>query len=201
MKIKEIVLYPSRIENIDKYQNILLKSQKSKSFESLELAEIIGSDEHILGLFDEEKLVSVLHLNIRNHGLWQITYAQTKSEFQGQGCFRYLLTMAANKHNMILSDDHQTNESKTAWKSLIKYPGPRLDIWVYDNNQKCNVSDYTDNDIWNDKPDPILAATSKSNSDDRSSTMNKLKENMNIDRTENGIWYGPKSSNKDYTNP
>ncbi len=203
MKIQEIVLYPSRIENIDKYQYALLKSQKSKAFGSLELSENITPDEHILGLFDKEKLASVLHLNIRDLGLWQITYTQTEKEFQGQGCFRYLLSTAVNNHNMVLSDDHQTTESKNAWKSLIKYPGPNLEIWVYDtfNHQKYTVDDYTDTDIWNNKTNPVLAATLKSNISNRNPIMDRLKGNMNIDRTDEGIWYGPNSSNKDYNNP
>lgn len=204
MKIDEIVLYPDRTENIEKYIQYFKDSKSSPAFNDLILYRNIQSDEDFIGLFDETRLISVLHLNIRDHGLWQITYAQTEPDFYGHGCFRYLVTAAVATHGTVLSDDHQTNSAKQAWKSLIQYPGPNLDIFVYDTDTKNKVSsaDAPEQEIWNNHDNPVLLITHKSSvTVNRNPVMTKLKETTGIDRTSDGIWYGPNSSTDTYINP
>lgn len=204
MKIDEIVLYPDRRENIEKYNQYFGNSTTVPAFADLALARTTSSDEDFFGLFDTDQLVSVLHLHVRDHGLWQISYAQTEPAFSGQGCFRYLLTSAVAAHGMVLSDDHQTNSAKEAWKSLIRYPGPNLEISVYDTDtgNKIPVADVPENAIWNDKSNPVLLITRQSSSkSNRDEVMTGLKESVGIDRTTSGIWYGANSSTDTYTNP
>lgn len=205
MKFKEIVLYPDRVENIKKYNNIFNNSKTMPAFGELLLSQVLSTSEDYFGLFNQQRqLVSILHLNVRDHGLWQITYTQTESDYQGQGCFRYLLTKAVATHGTILSDENQTNSSKKAWQGLIKYPGPNLSIFTYNTttHEKNSAVDYSEDDIWNNKTIPVLMITSQNNIEsDRDSIMKQLKENTGIDRTEYGIWYGPNTSNGKYLNP
>jgi len=204
MNINEIVVYPNRMENIEKYTQYFKNANTLPAFLNLKMARNMTSDEDFIGLFDKTQLVAILHLNIRESGMWQITYTQTETNFQGQGCFRYLLTTAVNTHKSILSDTHQTNDSKLAWKSLIQYPGPNLEIFVYGVNTKNKIPsfDIPENKIWNNNENPVLLITSNSsNITDRNDVMKKLKETTGIDRTTDGIWYGPNSSTKNYLNP
>lgn len=203
MKIAEIVIYPDRTESMEKYNQYFKDATTSSAFGDLILYKSTNSDEDFIGLFEKTQLVAVLHLNIREHGMWQITYTQTALDWQGQGCFRYLLTSAVATHGIVLSDDHQTQASKEAWKSLIKYPGPNLEIFVYDVDTKNKIPsfDVPDNEIWNNKSNPILLITNRSSISDRSRVMTRLKEKTGIDRTTDGIWYGPNSSTDTYINP
>jgi hypothetical protein len=204
MKIDEIVVYPDREENIEKYHQYFRDSQKTPAFADLVSSRNSGTDEDFLALFSGDRLISVLHLNTRQHGMWQITYAQTEAHFRGQGCFRYLLTTAVSTHGMVLSDDQQTTSSREAWKSLIKYPGPNLKIFVYNTNtgDKMPASGVPENEIWNKTSEPVLLITYQEYRDaGREKVMSKLKESTGIDRTTLGIWYGPNSSTDDYVNP
>lgn len=207
MRIREIVTYPDRIENIQKYNQYFTNSQKIPAFGNLLTGRVTtATDEEILALFDRDQIVSILHLNTRDHGMWQITYSQTEPEFQGQGCFRYLLNSAVAVHNTILSDDHQTSLSKKSWQSLIKYPGPNLEIFVYDTRTKKKISStrVQDKDIWNNKSNPVLMITESNsglNNTDRDRVMSRLKETTRIDRTEIGLWYGIGTSTTEYYNP
>lgn len=200
----EIVEYPNRTEDIKKYHHYFQGSIPLPAFNGLTLMRNTSSDEDVIGLFNKTDLVSVLMLNVREHGLWQITYAQTQPNFRGQGCFRYLLIAAVKTHKQVLSDERQTPLSKQAWISLIQHPGSNLNIYVYDIKTKKQLpaKDVPVNDIWNDKDDPVLMVTfSSSNQTDRNSIMAKLKESTGIDRTDEGIWYGPNSSTDSYFNP
>jgi hypothetical protein len=91
MNISEIILTPERSDDITKFLHVFTDATKSMAFNRLQFGQIIQSDEHHLGLFDQDKLVSYLRLDVRTQGYWQITYSQTEPPFQGQGCFRYLL--------------------------------------------------------------------------------------------------------------
>lgn len=204
MRIDEIVVYPNRIENIEKYNQYFKNASGAPAFGDLTAYRHTGSDEDYFGLFNGTRLISILHLNVREHGQWQISYAQTEPEYQGQGCFRYLLNLAITAHGSVLSDSHQTTASKDAWQSLIKYPGPSLDIFVYDTETKNQIParDVPENQIWNNKDTPVLLATLQPvDVKDRDRVMTRLKESNGIDRTISGIWYGPHSSTDDYKNP
>jgi hypothetical protein len=205
MKLKEIIVYPDRNGDLEKYQNFFLNSHKRPAFHSLEYSRVNDTDDDKLGLFNKETLVSILHLNIRDEIFWQITYTETDEKFQGQGCFRYLINQAVKAHGEILSDTHQTPKSKIAWQSLIKHPGPELNIYVYDVERKIKQPAYEilDNQIWNNKSNPVLMVTKTSYNQNnvRESVMKKLMDQVGIDRTDNGIWYGPGTSNHDYFNP
>jgi hypothetical protein len=94
----------------------------------------------------------------RNLPFVQVTYAQTENEYQGQGCFRYLLLQALTKYQNILSDHHQTKEAELAWKSLIKFPSGKMEIFVYDelNDKLLPTKNIPESKIWNEKEIPIL---------------------------------------------
>lgn len=205
MKISEIILYPNREENIEKYTHYFINSNHVSAFSGLTFSQVLSSDEHYLGLFNQTKLAAILHLNVRDSNFWQITYTQTEQDFKGQGCFRYLITAAVNSHGSVLSDDHQTPQSKQAWKSLIQYPGPNLNIFVYDTDTQNKIpsTDFSENEIWNNKSNPVLLITNSApeSATNRESVMSKLKESTGIDRTNAAIWYGVASSTVDYTNP
>jgi hypothetical protein len=204
LKIDEIVLYPDRTENIEKFAQHFKDADASPAFNGLSLSRNIDPDQDVIGLFDDTQLVAVLHLNVRTHGMWQITYAQTDPNFQGQGCFRYLLTTAVTTHGEVLSDEHQTASSRLAWSSLIKYPGPNLEIFVYDldTGHKTPAVGVPESDIWNNKGHRVLLIKHQStDAAERNNIMTALKESTGIDRTFDGIWYGPNSSTDTYTNP
>ena len=205
MKLKEIIVYPNRNGDLEKYKNFFLNSNKRTAFDSLEYSRVSESDDDKLAFFNKEILISILHLNVRDENGWQITYTETDEKFQGQGCFRYLVNQAVNLHGEILSDTHQTPKSKIAWQSLIKYPGPELDIYVYDSETKIKhpASKILDHQIWNNESNPVLLVTKTSynQNDVRESVMKKLVDQVGIDRTNNGIWYGLGTSDKNYFNP
>ena len=91
MNIDEIVVYPDRNTNIEKYHQYFQTSNPVKAFDGLSLVCNTGADYDYLGLITQDILVSILHLNLRND-MWQITYAQSEPDYQNQGCFRYLIT-------------------------------------------------------------------------------------------------------------
>ena len=204
MKIDEVVVYPDRNTNIEKYNQYFQNSNTVKAFDGLFLVRNIEADHDYLGLITQDKLVSILHLNFRND-MWQITYAQSEPDFQNQGCFRYLITAAVSTHDSILSDDHQTDKSKKAWQSLIKYPGPGIEIFVFDTSTKAKLpsQNVPEDKIWNNQTNPVLLISKSNNAEttDRNNVMTALKETIGIDRTIKGIWYGKNSSTSNYINP
>ena len=208
MQVNEIITYPSRagsITFIAGYQNIFDKDIKSKAFNNLMFAEHESNDSYFSGLFNNDTLVAVLNVVFREHNMWQITYTETVPEYQGQGAFRYLLIRAVNRYKKILCDEHQTNEAKQAWKSLIKYSGGQFNILVYDplTNNTEPVEHFSDDKIWNQKSSPLLMITNTLSEDQVivNSNREQYMENVNTSRTEMNIWFGPTSSTEDYFNP
>ena len=187
-------------ENIKKYDQFFTDAPRLPAFEGLTLAHTVEPENDYIGLFEND-LISILHLSTREHG-WQITYSQTEPEFQRRGCFRYLLTTAVDTHGSILSDEYQSNKAKEAWKSLIKYPGPNLEIFVYDGSNKILSLGMPENEIWNGRVSPVLLIQkTTAASPSRDKIMTRLRETTGIDRTEKGIWYGIASSTTEYDNP
>lgn len=205
MRMDEIVLYPDRSEDISKYNQYFdSRAGGIPAFDDLVYYNYVNNESEYHALFSKDSLVSITHVDIRDHGLWQITYAQTESSFKGKGCFRFLLTQISKNKSIVLSDDHHTPEAMRAWKSLIEFPGPDIAVWVYDvsSGQKQAADKITSEEIWNNKDVPVLAVTPKSRTvSTRDSTMNKLSENIQINRTENQIWFGANSSTNNYWNP
>jgi ribosomal protein S18 acetylase RimI-like enzyme len=200
MKMHEVVLYPSRDVDLSNYQHNFDLTSATFAFNGLRFVENKTDQSHDLGLFDKDTLVAYLRLDIRDHGLWQITLAQTDPKFQGQGCFRYLLLKAVEDHNNILSDDHQTQQAADAWKSLIRYPSNRIKILLYDFESKKTIpiSDVLDSEIWNQKENLVLMIT-KQKYIKESIRDTEIKKRYGRDY--DSIWFGPNSSNDDYINP
>lgn len=190
----EIVTYPSRDEFIDRYLEKFSNSSKTPAFDGLQFAESLYSDEHCLGLFDGDNLISLLVLMVRETRYFQVTLSQTDKKYQQRGCFRYLLFKAVDRHYTVLSDDHQTPEAEKAWKSLIRYPSEFASIGVYDVDTGT-ITPTTNTDpgsIWNQHPNPVLIIQRKSKS---------LQECMDREvdikskfgRDFSSIWFGSKA--------
>jgi len=205
MRIDEIVGLVSRFEPIEKYEGLLKNAKRTPAFENFEFAEVINSDEHYLGLFKYEELISILHIEIRDFSHhYQITYTQTEPKYQRLGCFRYLLNTALDKHDEILSDDHQTTEAETAWKSLIRFPSGKIQIFVFNpkTNTKTPVKEVSYDKIWNGEEIPILMAKKVTHTQDVMEHIvrdNEIKKKSGRDY--DSLWYGVNSSGVDYNNP
>ena len=206
MTLDEIILTPEREDNMNKYVHHFVKALKQPAFHTLKFAQSKTADEHYLGLFQDDSLVSYLQLEIRTNDLWQIVYTQTTVSFRGQGCFRYLLEKSVVDHGQVLSDSHQTVASANAWKSLIRYPGGRMLIFVYntDTKQLSSAHEIESLDIWNQTNNPILLATKVAHSMQEQENMD-LRDRSHLakktGRDHNSIWFGPGTSNGDYINP
>ncbi len=205
MKINEIVLFPSREEPIENYQYLFDNAKREPAFNNLEFSQVFDLDEHYLGLFNSNKLISYLWISFREENKWQVSYSQTDLKFRRQGCFRYLLLQAVNMHNEILSDDHQTIESQNAWKALIKYPGGKFHIFLY--NTKLNkilekTYGLSDDKIWNQNEDTLLLVQKIQHSEKFLEHLNRDNEHKKkFGRDYNHIWFGTNSSNNEYDNP
>ncbi len=205
MKINEITITPSREEPIENYQYLFDNAKRKTAFNNLEFSEVlIGEGEHYLGLFNDNKLISILWVSFREENKWQINYAQTDKKFRGHGCFRYLLHMAVYIHNEILSDDHQTVEAKNAWNALIRYTDKRILIFAFNTITK---KEYPKNEIpfdkiWDEKENfLLLVKKSEFNKEvlEHMELRDKITKKVNRDYL--GLWYGPNSSNDEYENP
>ena len=205
MKISEIAIYPSRDEDISKYSPYFDGIVGVGAFDGLLFCHRTYTDEDYLGLFNGDVLVSVLVLDIRDHGYWQIRYSQTEDAFKRRGCFRYLLTHASKKHGTVLSDELHTGEAKTEWQSLIQHTNPDIEIFVFDivSGDKAWAKEVHPHKIWNDRERPVLLVnhTGYTVNPYREHIMKKMLENTGVDRTHHGIWYGVNSSTPDYDNP
>jgi hypothetical protein len=205
MNISEIVTYPSRSGSIVGYQSIFTDKVQEPAFDELLYAESKGQYSYFGGLLHNNELVSVLNVTYyREHGLWQIVYSETTSEYQRQGCFRYLLIKALDHYGKVICDEHHSPEAMMAWKSLMKYTGPHFNVVVYNTNTRTehNPSEYTDDEIWNQKSDILLMAKRVGNGlvlEKRERFYEGLK--IGPDRTEMNIWFGKNSSTDVYTNP
>jgi GNAT superfamily N-acetyltransferase len=192
MHIQEIVTIPSREDEIARYRSEFdVDDPGIRAFAGVIFKETSLNDEHHLGLFADDELVAYLRLDIRDLGLWQITYSLTAPDYRGQGCFRYLLEKAVAEHKKILSDNNQTVEAKNAWESLIKHPGGLMTISAFDIDTNT-VSDIQSNDaVWNQQQSPLLLASAIHYS-------NKIKEHLDysekikkkIGRDRINIWFG-----------
>jgi hypothetical protein len=205
MKITEIVSLVSRSDPMEKYQWIFDDLKKISAFGNLKFAELIELEDHYLGLFNNDNLIAFLHLEIRTPGnRFQISYTETDINYQGQGCFRYLINTSVNRHSEILSDTHQTDESKNAWKSLIKHPSEKISIYVLNMETKNIIlaSLVPENEIWNEQDSTVLLIRKNIFSPellenwDRNNTRKK-KNGRDYD----SLFYGSLSSSKDYINP
>ncbi len=204
MKLEEITIYPSREDPIENYQHLFDNAKRESAFDNLEFSEVFSTDDHYLGLFHNNELVSLLLVSFRQLNKWQITYSQTILKFRGQGCFRYLLHKALDIHKEILSDDHQTPEAELAWKALIKYTDERMIIVVFDevSKQEYSKNKIPFDKIWNENENFLLLA--KKRIFTQKMLENRAKDNelkKKVNRDYDSIWYGQKSSNKDYVNP
>jgi len=204
MKLSEIVLIPSRDQNIQEFEKEFDFLNSSKGFGSLKFVETKYNTEHHLGLVSGDNLISYLRLDIRIDNMWQISYAQTELDYRGQGCFRFLILKAVNDHKKILSDTNQTEESKSAWKSLIKLPGGTIKIFLYDINTKelSPTLGTAENHIWGDSANPLLMITESQLTSQVKEVLDRDEEfKEKIQRDHDTIWFGPESSNKKYINP
>lgn len=204
MKISEIITLPSRDESMDKFTFPGIKTTPIKdAFKDFEFAEIITGDDHKLMLYHDGDVISGLHLEIRD-GYWQITYSQTLADYRGQGCFRYLLIIAVNRHKTILSDSRQTSESASAWKSLIKHSGGQFNIFVFDGENRIPANTVPENDIWNGKDIPVLMITNTltgTNVVVSPGREKHMESKGNFSRMEKYLWFGVDSSTENYLNP
>lgn len=210
MKIDEIINMSDREVPIVEYLKFFNNAAKIPAFESLKFAEATTAwKDHYLGLFSDNDLISILHVSPSDHELFQVTYSQTELEFRRCGCFRFLLLKALSTHGSILSDYSQSNDAKKAWKSLIQYPGPNMDIYIFNANNAAAelipAASVTDSDRWNNKQIPVLLAKKSAITEIeypvKAAAVDRLLENTGIDRTYMGIWFGKNSSNSTYDNP
>lgn len=202
--VSEIITIHSRTEPIEKYQHHFLSEPKVTAFGGYLFSDHIGDEEHYFGLFDGDQLISILYVVLRELPYYQITYSQTESKYQKQGCFRYLLDQAVMKYDNILSDSHQTKESEMAWKSLTQYPSGKVHYYVYDidSHEATPITYYNYQDIWNMKENPLILASKVIYS-------KKVQEHIDRDnmlkkkhtRDHDSLFYGINSSSETYTNP
>lgn len=202
--IPEIATIGSRLEPIEKYQHHFVDVPKTPAFDELMFGEKIDDDSVYLGLFKAGQLVSILYLMIRDEPYYQVTYSQTEPEFQGLGCFRYLLEYAVLKYDNILSDDHQTPEAGSAWRALSAFPGSRVHYFIYDTQfgSKSRITRHNYDEIWNGDPNPLLLAS-------KINYPTKLQEHIirdneikkKIGRDYNSLFYGESAINDSFINP
>lgn len=203
--IKEIIIIHGRLEPMEKYVNYFNNLERFPAFENFTLSENKIEDSHYFGLFNKDDvLISILHIADRDLPYYQVTYSQTSPEYQGLGCFRYLLDYAVNLYGNILSDTHQTIDAASAWKALSRYPSGKVHYYVYDmydgSTKKITYSNY--DEIWHNNENPVLLATKTINPP-------KLQEHIDRDNTikkkygrdHDSLFYGIKSSSHDYINP
>ena len=99
-------------------------------------------------------------------------------------------------HGEILSDTHQTPEAVNAWKKLIKFPGAKMTICLFDTESGVMLDTHklVFDQIWNQDISPVLAACKKQRS-------KKLQEYSDIDneikkkygRDHDSLWFGPQA--------
>jgi len=202
MKVDEIVSYPSRDGNVWKFQHHFNGVKLVPAFSNLNYALVNSHGTEYYGLFDENtQLVSILELDERDTPYWQISYTETVSTYRRQGCFRYLLLKAVEKHTTILSDEHQTKESEHAWKSLIQYPSERLQFKMY-NTKTGDIEDVEQQIVWDDTSVYVMLVTN-SHFTESMKHLSEIRDSYTIknNRHFDGLWFGPESSNENYENP
>jgi hypothetical protein len=176
------------------------KIEGEVAFSGLMYKHNFDSTSHYFGLFSD-KLVSTLVINIGVS--YSITYIHTDDEYQGIGCFRFLLNKALDIFDNIISDHHQTKEASDAWKGLIKYPGGKFNVYVYtEDGSLSDTRDVPESEIWNGNTFPILLISKISHSFKQQQFLDKLDESSKrVGRDYMTLFHGPNSSGTDYINP
>lgn len=207
MKLDEIVVGVSRSGDLHKYA-FLGELDSEPAFDDLMFVEtFLSSEEHVLGLVNSDhELIAVIHLSIRDSGgRWQIQYTETAPEYQNRGCFRYLLIKAVNQHKEILSDDTQTPEAMQAWKSLIKYSGGHMKIWVVHKDGTLSPTTNVDpSEIWHEDEYPSLMITNVMDGPGviRNESRERSMKKSGLDfRMEINMWFGLASQADGFYNP
>lgn len=194
----------SRMEPIEKYNQFFINSKKVPAFDSLTFSQNKINEDHYFGLFNDDNLISVLHIELRELPYYQITYSQTERNFQRQGCFRYLLDYAVSMYSNIVSDSRQTKEAASAWVSLSLYPSGKTNYYIYDtDNGRTEKITYKNHEsIWNSNDNPVILASKVKHPDniqEKLDRSNELKKRHKRDH--DSLFYGKYAIWDDYENP
>lgn len=198
--LNEIYVGGSRDEFIEKYASLFNHTIKKFAFktpeESFDYAYVTNDDNHYVGLFVDDSLISLLIVDDYRNGKMQVQLTSTERMYRGIGCFRYLLNLAIKKFGEILSDDTQTTEASMAWKALIARPEGLLKFSVYDPN----TNEYSPLDKFEDASGIKVISVTRNSSrlDEMDHPRNIWAKAKNIDRDYMSLTYGTRST---YFNP
>jgi hypothetical protein len=165
MNITEIVIIPSRENNIAEYQsyfsNIIFDDNIPSNLKQLGLKWGVTTQDGVeyYGMVDiENKLVAILKVDSERLNKAQISYTQTSEDYRNKGVLRWLANKALDKYRVLYSDSHQTPASVEFWKHMINFPGTNQNVFVYniEDDTKIPASIKTDDEIWNQKESPLL---------------------------------------------
>lgn len=207
MKINEIVINPSREENIEKYTLMFsgLPLTPTPFYQNgLELDYARAADQaEYYGLFEKNQLVAILILDFDRLDLPQISLAHTNTDRRGQGLLRYLANRALDNYPVLYSDTHQTKESQHFWQMLMKFSEPRYSVMIYDvaTKQLASSKGVSHDEIWNQEENPIVALVRRDTSiSEQAASLRGSQIRARYGRDDWSLWYG--SHNEDgYTNP
>lgn len=130
MKLSEIIITPSRSENIDEKLYYFTNTKEISKINEMTLKKTVDEygDVHY-GLFHDKILISYLHLN-KEKNWYSVGMPITRHEYQGRGWATALYDYAITKDNLkVASDDRQTPEAKALWKRL--YKNHRFHIFLF----------------------------------------------------------------------
>lgn len=161
MKISEIVIGTSRDDYIDSFVGNFADVTKTPSINNLLFAKNYVNDIYCFGLFDGEKLVSLLFVvhdsDLNKH---MITRSLTDEQYRSRGLFRFLLEKAVDQFGEVLGDYSHSHKAILAWSSLITAGKP---IYTYNTKTgEYKLADEVDSgDIWDINDNHILLSYKK----------------------------------------
>lgn len=207
MKINEIVINPSREENIEKYTSMfsgvsLCPTPFYQNGLELDYAVAVDQSEYY-GLFEKNQLVAILILDFDRLDLPQISLSHTNIDRRGQGLLRYLANRALDKHPVLYSDSHQTKESQHFWQMLMKFPEPRYSVMIYDvtTKQLTSSKGVSYDEIWNQEENPIVALVRRNTSiSEQAASIRGSQIRARYGRDDWNLWYGHHNEDN-YVNP
>lgn len=95
------------MSDLDKYTSIFATHDHAyeHAFDNLKFSCKFTTDNSYIGLFDERKLIAILHL-VKNNEKWCLNYMESK--VVGHGHIRYLFMIAMDYHERITIDKELT---------------------------------------------------------------------------------------------
>jgi len=197
MKVTEIITNPPRDEYIDSYKYSLITAPTIATIKGLELKRGGEAGEIAYGLFDKKNLVGYLSLELFKTDIYVVTLVQLAQAFKGMGFGTFLYDYAImNDKLKILSDATNTDGkygSRELWTRLRR--NNRYPIIGYDVKNDRELSDVTDDDVYNNDPDIRWLAIPPVETINES--LSRIQSTM---KKRYVVWYGPGTSTENYFN-